>query len=80
LSGAQVANFVGGGAKSTHFRLRPNHLGGIWGATAPQKIFEEISLKLLIFRAQKAVITPVIIGKSPKIDAWIDGASPCVEN
>ena len=43
-------------------------------------MYKKISSKLLIFRAQKAVITPVIIGKSPKIDAWIDGASPCVEN
>ena len=43
-------------------------------------MYKKISSKLLIFRAQKAVITPVIIGKSPKFHAWIDGASPCVEN
>jgi len=46
----------------------------------PQKIFEKNQFEITHFRAQKAVITPVIIGKSPKIDAWIDGASPCVEN
>ena len=59
----------GGGAKSPHFRVRANFLRGVWGTVAPKKIFGKMSVKLRIFRALKTVITPLIIGKSPKIDA-----------
>ena len=61
-----TGKFRGGGEVSSFSGTGELFTGGLGD---PKKIFGKISVKLRIFRALKTVITPLIIGKSPKIDA-----------